>query len=242
MTELVRRGRRRSVPVPAEVPLSQIGNQRSVELIEAALSIIAEKGLEGLRTRDVAARAGVNIATLHYYFETKESLILGVIEHIRDVFIEPEPGMRRSPAKAPENIRNYFIDAWRKFQRNPHLAIVGQELMLRARRDPEAAKALRRVHDYWNELVEGILRRGMADGQIRADLDPCSGARILTSFTSGAMTHLGVNPKAFDFLAVSKLFEQWLSAISPAEESRINQTMDKGRRARYKASVAKLEG
>jgi AcrR family transcriptional regulator len=47
----------------------------------AAFSQIAEHGFEGLRTRDVAAEVGVNIATLHYYFPTKESLIRGVLEH-----------------------------------------------------------------------------------------------------------------------------------------------------------------
>src|SRR6185437_3442673 len=37
------------------------------ELVLAAFNLIAEKGFEGLRTRDVAQRADLNIATLHYY-------------------------------------------------------------------------------------------------------------------------------------------------------------------------------
>ena len=49
-------------------------------LVEAAYDQIAERGFEGLRTRDVAARVGVNIATLHYYFPTKEALISGVLD------------------------------------------------------------------------------------------------------------------------------------------------------------------
>src|SRR5947208_9570069 len=35
------------------------------------------------RTRDVAAKVGVNIATLHYYFPTKEKLIRGVVGYAR---------------------------------------------------------------------------------------------------------------------------------------------------------------
>src|SRR2546423_10533634 len=45
----------------------------------AAFNQIAEHGFEGLRTREVAAEAGVNIATLHYYFPTKEALIGGAL-------------------------------------------------------------------------------------------------------------------------------------------------------------------
>jgi AcrR family transcriptional regulator len=40
--------------------------KRRQELVLAAFHQIAERGFEGLRTREVAAEARVNIATLHY--------------------------------------------------------------------------------------------------------------------------------------------------------------------------------
>ena len=52
-----------------------IKEDRRRALVLAAFGQIAERGFEGLRTREVAAEAGVNIATLHYYFPTKEALI-----------------------------------------------------------------------------------------------------------------------------------------------------------------------
>src|SRR5260370_42642291 len=55
-------------------------------LVRAAYNQIAERGFEGLRTREVAGEAGVNIATLHYYFPTKENLIEGAVEHAVERF------------------------------------------------------------------------------------------------------------------------------------------------------------
>src|SRR5438093_10595215 len=55
-------------------------------LVAAAYRRIASDGFEGLRTRDIAADVGVNIATLHYYFPTKEALIRGVIGHAMQRF------------------------------------------------------------------------------------------------------------------------------------------------------------
>ena len=52
---------------------------RRQALVAAAFRRIASDGFEGLRTRDVAADVGVNIATLHYYFPIKEASIRGVI-------------------------------------------------------------------------------------------------------------------------------------------------------------------
>ena len=52
---------------------------RKDALVAAAYKILATRGFEGLRTREVAAAVGVNIATLHYYFPHKEDLIRGVV-------------------------------------------------------------------------------------------------------------------------------------------------------------------
>ena len=53
--------------------------KRTLELTVAAYERIAKGGFERLRTRDVANDAGVNVATLHYYFPTKEKLIEAVV-------------------------------------------------------------------------------------------------------------------------------------------------------------------
>src|SRR5215831_18757965 len=65
--------------------------ERRRALVAAAFQRIASEGFEGLRTRDVAADVGVNIATLHYYFPTKEALIRGVIGHAMQRFMTTMP-------------------------------------------------------------------------------------------------------------------------------------------------------
>src|SRR6516165_8179591 len=65
----------------------QSGDDRRDSLVRAAFVCLAADGFEGLRTRSVADRAGVNIATLHYYFPTKEALIGGVADYLASQFI-----------------------------------------------------------------------------------------------------------------------------------------------------------
>src|SRR6476620_9197555 len=73
------------VPENRPMPTEPKANRR-LALVAAAFQRIASGGFEGLRTRDVAADVGVNIATLHYYFPTKEALIRGVIGHAMQRF------------------------------------------------------------------------------------------------------------------------------------------------------------
>src|SRR5438309_4466346 len=101
---------------------------RRQALVVAAFNQIAELGFEGLRTREVAAEVGVNIATLHYYFPTKEKLIEGVVQHAMQRFrstLEPHG----SPS---DQLRNYLRAVRRLVQEEPQLGTVMGELVLRS--------------------------------------------------------------------------------------------------------------
>jgi AcrR family transcriptional regulator len=56
------------------------------KLINAGLKMYSEVGYEGASTRKLAAAAGVNIATIPYYFGNKEGLYLAVIDHIVEYY------------------------------------------------------------------------------------------------------------------------------------------------------------
>ncbi|MBX3213077.1 MAG: TetR/AcrR family transcriptional regulator [Labilithrix sp.] len=203
MPRTARAGARKKREAPSESQLPR--DERRSELLDAAYTLIAEKGLEGLRTRDIAARAGVNISTLHYYFGTKEELLVAVVERVRDTFTQRESG--REPGK--ETLRAHLESAWRSFQTAPHLSVILQELLARAQRDPAARGALKTLHSFWNGVVEEVIRGGIERKELRADLDPAAGARIVTAFVIGATAQLGINPKAFDFALVARELERW---------------------------------
>ena len=188
-------------------------DRRRHDLLEAAYQLIGEGGLEGLRTRAIAARAGVNISTLHYYFGTKEDLLVAVVEHASSKFTSPPAASERQRAPDPlASLRAHLEASWRTFQTTPHLSTVLQELVLRGQRDPATRAAFRALHDGWNGIVEQFLRREIKAGALRSDLDPRAAARLVTSFIIGAMVQLGVNPKAFEFLDLARKLERWLGA------------------------------
>ncbi len=56
---------------------SALNTEEKIRL--AALKVFTEKGFEATKTRDIAAEAGINIASLHYYYRSKEKLFEIVI-------------------------------------------------------------------------------------------------------------------------------------------------------------------
>src|SRR5207249_8987665 len=115
---------------------------RRPALVRAAFGQIAERGFEGLRTREVAAQAGVNIATLHYYFPTKEALIRGVVEHAMGLF----RSTLSSRGSGPIELRDHLRAVRKLLREEPQLGAVMGELALRSARDESIAAILKETY------------------------------------------------------------------------------------------------
>src|SRR5438445_12805151 len=79
-------------------------------ILGAAEEVFAAKGYEGASTREIAARAGVNISSLHYHWESKETLYFTVFRNIYDRIVDL---LRNTvtPLLARQDAREPAIDA-----------------------------------------------------------------------------------------------------------------------------------
>lgn len=57
-------------------------------ILAAAEEVFAAKGFAGASTREIAARAHVNISSLHYHWESKETLYFAVFQNIYDRILD----------------------------------------------------------------------------------------------------------------------------------------------------------
>jgi AcrR family transcriptional regulator len=156
------------------------GDERRTAIAAAARGIIVEKGLEGLRTRDIAQRVGINIATLHYHVPSKEALIALVAESIRRDFREQALRQNREGKTALGLLRLEFEDFREVVEDMPELIIVMTEMMERARRDPAISAIMAPLHDFWRQQFVEIFQLGIKDGSFRPNLDPPAAAFITT--------------------------------------------------------------
>ena len=149
--------------------------------MKAGYELLAERGFEGLRTRDVAAKVGINVATLHYYFPTKERLIRGVVGYAMGRFRGTlAPGV--SPG---DQLRSHFAGLRRLARREPELFVVMSELALRARRDRAIAAIVRETDRTWQATLAGLLRRAKKEGAVKAAVDPDDLAALIVATLKG---------------------------------------------------------
>jgi AcrR family transcriptional regulator len=190
MTHSPRRRGDQSEAEPGEPATSP----RRDQIIRAAYFTIAEEGFEGLRTRDVAGKVGINSATLHYYFRDKEALVQGVVAFMMKELSRPRVAVGPT-ASALDRLRAEFSDIKARIRDAPEQLIVLTELTLRAFRDPKIAQLLRELDQGWHAHLVSILEAGIAEKLFRTDIDAGATASALMAQLRGLVYQGGIGPK-----------------------------------------------
>lgn len=104
-----------------EKDTAALGTEERIRL--AAIKVFTEKGFEATKTRDIAAEAAINIASLHYYYRSKEKLFEWVIGETMGRFSGLLDKVLNGPSPLHEKIRA-FAPAYIDFlKENPFLPL-----------------------------------------------------------------------------------------------------------------------
>ena len=184
----------------ATSPRRAATDDRRTEIAAAARALIVEKGVEGLRTRDIAKRVGINVATLHYHVPTKEALIGLVADSLRADFIQHSIDRPRAHLSASERMDLEFVDFRETALEKPEIMLVFSELIERARRDEIIEAAIIPMKKHWRQMLVDILSEGVSDGVFRGDLDPEPFANVLIGTFIGFCRNAHKDPGSFERL------------------------------------------
>jgi AcrR family transcriptional regulator len=106
------------------------------QIIQGALQALEKTGVLGTTTRKIAAEANVQLATLHYHFESKSALLVAVLEALNDEIAER---LRKDRAgiepDLDERIEILIRGTWRSIMQSRTRQIVQYELTLYALRE-----------------------------------------------------------------------------------------------------------
>jgi len=153
----------------AAAPARRGGRPRSSRaheaILRAALEEWAEHSLAGMTIEGVATRAGVARTTIYRRWSNLTDLCLDALGHLHEPFPVP-------PGDSVAGDLLVLLRALRHLLTESRLARLIPQLVVEASRRPDLSLT------YWNEhLMRGssilgdVLRRGVADGSVRPDLD-----------------------------------------------------------------------
>ena len=163
----------------ARVPLEE----RRQQFIAAARTVIAEHGIEGATTRRIADAAGAPLATLHYCFDSKESLLWTMWEtHLRSLGSDDVPSVAAGSGlgHAASHALRHSLE---RLVVDEELAVTTTELLLWARR--QDLNLGQQAFGMYFEASVDYLRRHLEPGDPDAVVQPL--ARLISAAYDGLM-------------------------------------------------------
>ncbi|MFI0423492.1 TetR/AcrR family transcriptional regulator [Spongiactinospora sp. 9N601] len=175
--------------------------ERRQELIAAASAIIAERGVDELRTREVAAHVGITHASLHYHFPSKTDLIRAVLDDVIGRQIVQPVINHDGPVTAAQRLRALLSTLTNADGQEPQHVVVLKELHRYADRDNAARALLEPWLAGWRVFLVDLLATGQREGDFRADLDPAATASVIMLVILGLRLGGVLAPEADQALA-----------------------------------------
>ncbi len=152
-------------------------------LLLAATHEFAARGFAGARVDEIAARAKANKRMLYAYFGDKEGLYPEVLRRhftraleLEAIALRPAVDLR---AQAEDIIRRYF---WFLAENPDFVRLVGWEVLSEEKR---ALPVLLETAGAGLEALFDVVRRGIAAGVLRSDLDPAQVAHAVNVLCLG---------------------------------------------------------
>jgi len=134
-------------------------------ILDATLSVLAERGYQSLTMAAVAERAGASKPALYRRHDSKERLVMAALARLAD---GPDPDL---PDETRAALTLLLSETARAVGTPGGLTIMGS-LLAQGSRDPALLAAFRlAIVEPRHRVVEAVLRRGIDRGEIAADVD-----------------------------------------------------------------------
>jgi len=164
------------------------------KILDAAKDVFQQKGMTGARMQEIADKAGINKALLHYYYRTKEKLFEKVFEIAFSLFIPKVKDVMGSDKPVFEKIE-FFVDNYlellrkhpyipgfviSELNRNPDIFVKLFEKNVQFQRDQMLAKLEEQIQkEVDEEILKPITARNLMTNVVSLCIFPIVARPIL---------------------------------------------------------------
>ena len=163
----------------------RLEGEKAQRIIEAMRTSVGTRGAAGSTFDHVAREAGVSRGLLHYYFGSKEQLLVEVVRHDCEVRIAGMGARIARATTADEIIAALVLGLEEFIEGEPGSPAVIYELLSASRHSEDIRAELAELYRRWRADLADSLRDKEREGVVRLDADPESVASMLFALGDG---------------------------------------------------------
>ena len=172
-----------------------LSGDRAQRIVDAMRHSIALRGTAGSTFDHVAREAGVSRGLLHYYFGTKERLLVEVVRRDAEVRLAVLEHRLAEAQTADDFIQVLVIGLREVIADEPDIVALGFELFTLSRRNAEIASEYTELLRGMRVHVAAVLADKQSEGVLRLGADPDAVAEVLFSLADGIALRILAEPE-----------------------------------------------
>lgn len=201
-----------AVTVENGAPRKVVETDKAKRIVEAMRRSVAQRGMAGSTFDHVAREAGVSRGLLHYYFGTKEQLLIEVVRHDCELRLELLQAQLAGARTADDFIGLMARQLERTVREDSDFVMLMFELFTLSRRNAEIAAEYAQLMRRTREQVAGILAGARREGVIALNAEPDTVAEILFVLADGFALRMLTEPER-DFGATLAAAVEWARTL-----------------------------
>ena len=167
---------------------------KSARIVDAMRASVAQRGVAGSTFDHVAREAGVSRGLLHYYFGTKEQLLVEVVRRDCDLRMAVLDEQLAGAETAEDFLSRLVVSLEELVREEPEFFAVVFELFTLSRRNAEIAAEFAELMRRTREHVAELLAAKQDEGVLRLAAEPAAVAALLFAVADGVALRMLAEP------------------------------------------------
>ncbi|ASS72145.1 TetR/AcrR family transcriptional regulator [Bacillus atrophaeus] len=172
-----------------------------MQIIDAAVEVIAENGYHQSQVSKIAKQAGVADGTIYLYFKNKEDILISLFKEKMGQFIERMEEEIKEKQTAKEKLALVITKHFSLLADDRHLAIVTQ-LELR-QSNLELRQKINDILKGYLNILESILTEGIESGEFKENLDIRLARQMVFGTIDETVTTWVMNDQKYDLISLA---------------------------------------
>ncbi|HZA59750.1 MAG TPA: TetR/AcrR family transcriptional regulator [Solirubrobacterales bacterium] len=173
----------------------ELSGEKATRIVEAMRSSVARRGISGSTFEHVAREAGVSRGLLHYYFGTKEALLVEVVRRDAEHRIARLDEPLAAASSADEILQILVADLQDSIDNEPGFWVLLFELFTAGRRNPDIQREVGVLFSRTREHVAEIFRAKSSEGVLNLGHDAGAVVGLLFALADGIALQMLSDPE-----------------------------------------------
>lgn len=166
-------------------------------ILDAALEVVAENKISGTRMRLIAEQAGMSQGNLHYYFTTKDDLLVALLKAISQRFVDERKTMLTQANLSLEDRLFSLFDQEKQTIRRRKEMYVLFDFWVQSTTNPLFRELMQNDYRIWRQDIETTLTGAGSSESVNTPGRAVIPA-LMASLMDGAALQYMIDEDAFD--------------------------------------------